>query len=335
MKKILPFLLVALIFSACTQDNIEPIQTDESQEIQSSRLKALEDGSFCSGFYDLVVVESEVTTFPGSQIEVWNDGINLFVTLTAPTDWYLYASAIYVGGEEFMPVYPGSDPGYYLRINGIAQHNLEVFLWYTSSYTYVLPLPEDECFAISAFVKFYQEVEEGDPYGVKGNYTYTQALVYCDEECETPCYGEETAWSDGTTFTTLTGTKRWGWYSEYTIGQANEYTIYAGQTNDIGTLYVSDDGDILTVTYQTDGGAVMGLAHLYVGNVVELQYSPEKYMNKKGTPVPGQFPYTDSSDPYTDTFTFSIPFSDIDFGDDDTNLIIAAHAEAYLPTDCE
>lgn len=92
-------------------------------------------------------------------------------------------------------------------------------------------------------------------------------------------------------------------------------------------MNVSDDGVNLTVEYQTEGGVVMGLAHLYVGTEVDFL----NYVNKKGTPVPGHFPYTMDSDPYTDNFTFTIPLSEV--LTDNGTVIIAAHAESYLP--CE
>ena len=64
MKKILPFLLVALIFSACTKDLEQITQNEETKEVlQSSRLKTTGNDSFYSGFYNLEVVYPKVSSF--------------------------------------------------------------------------------------------------------------------------------------------------------------------------------------------------------------------------------------------------------------------------------
>lgn len=331
MRKILPFFMIVLMFSACTKDSFQPVDNNiPVEEKEISKFKTYEEpGPICGEeiIFDLTGEQA----FNGGNVIVTNDEVNLYVTFQANPDWYLIKTGLYVGPESGIPA-TGGDP--------------ELLTYHSSSRTgetsvsYTIPLANlGVCFAIAAAVKVVQFDANGR--WINRTYAYITDIPfgdniweaygeYCIQECEQPCYGEETAWSFGTTFTSLTGTKRWGWYSVYTVGTASEYTIFAGQHNDIGTLYVSDDGTTLTVSYQTDGGAVMGLAHLYVGNETEFE---DDYMNKKGTPVPGHFPYTQSSDPYVNNFTFNIPLSEINF--DGQNLIIAAHAESYLPGECE
>ena len=43
-----------------------------------------------------------------------------------------------------------------------------------------------------------------------------------------------------------------------------EYTLWAGKTNDAGTVTVTNDDDNLYVTYNTNGTADLGEVHVYV-----------------------------------------------------------------------
>jgi len=326
MRIILPLFIIAAIFFSCDTENYQiPPKTDSDAVTQKSLKtgETTETPEFCNP--DVIYNFSTEVGLAGAELTVNDDGINLYVTFQAETDWYLIKTGLYVGDQAGIPDTEG-DP--------------ELLTYHSTSRTgetsvsYVIPIADlPECFVLAAGVKVVQYNDAGEwinktfgyvtdvPYGANLWEAYGE---YCKQECEEPCYGEETAWSFGTTFESLTGTKRWGWYSVYTLGQSNSYTIFAGQHHDIGDLNVSDDGINLTIEYQTEGGVVMGLAHLYVGTEDDFL----NYTNKKGTPIPGHFPYTESSDPYTDNFTFTIPLSEI--LTENGTVIIAAHAESYL-----
>ena len=84
---------------------------------------------------------------------------------------------------------------------------------------------------------------------------------------------------------------------------AEDVTLLAGQTIEVGTLKVEVVGDNLEVTYEiTDPGWELLETHLYVGYT-----NPEEL-----TSAPGQFPYSEEHDSAVFTVTYTISISEID-----------------------
>ncbi len=92
--------------------------------------------------------------------------------------------------------------------------------------------------------------------------------------------------------------------------------LLAGQFMDAGTISVSNDNEFIYVTYTTANGYLLTETHLYVGNCSAVP------VNKKGNPVPGQFPYKDTQN-YTTSFTYKVPIASMGLGQCGC---IAAHA---------
>ena len=92
--------------------------------------------------------------------------------------------------------------------------------------------------------------------------------------------------------------------------------LLAGQFMDAGTISVSNDNEFIYVTYTTANGYLLTETHLYVGNCSAVP------VNKKGNPVPGQFPYKDQQN-YTTSFTYKVPIASMGLGQCGC---IAAHA---------
>ena len=93
------------------------------------------------------------------------------------------------------------------------------------------------------------------------------------------------------------------------------FDLFAGQTILVGQLMVTNDDENLYVTYLAEEGQLFMETHLYVGALEGLP------VNKKGTPVPGQFPYKSSDELGVSEVTFTIPLADLA-----DCYIIAAHA---------
>lgn len=110
-------------------------------------------------------------------------------------------------------------------------------------------------------------------------------------------------------------------------GTAN-FTLWAGQTNNAGTLTVSNTSTTLFVTYTTPYS--FGTLHLWVGT--DMALLP---VNSQGVPVPGRFPYQYDTSGGT-TYTFEIPLASIPslVGTDgkvcDKNVFVVAHAEVSM-----
>jgi hypothetical protein len=108
------------------------------------------------------------------------------------------------------------------------------------------------------------------------------------------------------------------------------WTLWAGQTINVGTLTVENDTTNIYVTYTlTYPNASFGTLHLWVGN--DLDNVPQ---NNQGIPVPGQFPYKTPTPDGTTTYTFVVPLKDLKIQDITKacplKLYVVAHAEVII-----
>jgi hypothetical protein len=97
---------------------------------------------------------------------------------------------------------------------------------------------------------------------------------------------------------------------------ATTVSLIAGQHIDAGTITVSNDENFIYVTYKSTNDYFIKETHLYVGNCEAVP------VNKKGNPVPGQFPYTNNHD-YATSYMYAVPIAAIGMGNCGC---IAAHA---------
>jgi hypothetical protein len=103
----------------------------------------------------------------------------------------------------------------------------------------------------------------------------------------------------------------------------HEFTLYAGQHIDIGTVRVAVNGDQLKVTYDTTDGWELTAMHLWVGD--DMATMPQ---TNKGNPKVGHFPYTHFSEGMT-SYSHYIPLADIGFAcpSADAGFYMAAQAD--------
>jgi hypothetical protein len=93
--------------------------------------------------------------------------------------------------------------------------------------------------------------------------------------------------------------------------------LIAGQHMDAGDVFVWNDGENLYVKFLADDGWLISETHLHVAT------SSSDIPQKNGNPIPGKFEYNKEHDPWVSTYTYIIPLSEWDGGQD---LYIAAHA---------
>jgi len=107
-----------------------------------------------------------------------------------------------------------------------------------------------------------------------------------------------------------------------TPGVPEVFTLYAGQTIDVGTVKVWNDGVNLYVKYETNSGWKMTETHLAV--VTDVADFPT---NKPGNPMVGHFPYGEENI-FTDTWeeTIELEKLGVSWTTWDHPLYIAAHA---------
>lgn len=104
------------------------------------------------------------------------------------------------------------------------------------------------------------------------------------------------------------------------------YTLYAGQTTNVGTLDVTNDGTNLYVTFSLIDGWLASEMQLWCGS--DVSNVP---VSGGGAPIPGQFPYKAAFDEGTDSYTFTIPLADLNLDMNSmcgVNMYIFAHASA-------
>ena len=104
---------------------------------------------------------------------------------------------------------------------------------------------------------------------------------------------------------------------------ADEVILYAGQTIDVGTVKVEEDGSgNYNITYNiTNPDYCLTQTHLSV-----VEYRNDFPMTKKGNPIPGQFEYSESHDCVT-SYTYNVPI--------EGRTYIAAHAVVNCISDVE
>jgi hypothetical protein len=118
--------------------------------------------------------------------------------------------------------------------------------------------------------------------------------------------------------------------------EADEFTLWAGQDIEAGTVTLSADGDILYVKFQTAGDWLLKETHVHVGTSIDDiptagngqgggQGNGQGQGNSGGdkAPVPGQFEYSTEHNPLRDSFTYEIALEeDWEF----ETLVVATHA---------
>jgi len=108
----------------------------------------------------------------------------------------------------------------------------------------------------------------------------------------------------------------------HTCDAPAQYPLYAGQNILVGYVYVCNEGNVMTVTYDTSSsGWPISEIHLAYGA------NADAIPQKNGNPIPGQFPIKESFDPWVTTASYDIDYGAA-VGDD---VIIAAHAVVWDP----
>lgn len=226
-------------------------------------------------------------------ITVQNDADSVYVTFTTSGGWVLGKTHLYVGELADMPATPNGNP----QIGNFPyQHTFDP---YVTSDTYAIALSDlPECFIVAAHAETHL---------LDGNGDVIQS---------------ETSWGQGTQFNE---SGSWAMYSSYCVQECDpcvfttqSYELYGGQTILVGNLLVTNDQDSLTITYQTTGDWYIGKIHVYVGAYSGMP------VNGQNTPIPGQFPYSETYNPYTQTATIRVALTDLP-----PCYVIAAHAEVH------
>lgn len=100
--------------------------------------------------------------------------------------------------------------------------------------------------------------------------------------------------------------------------------LIAGQHHEIGTVTIDVEGDILTVTYTTDGNWVLNATHLHITNCEEDGFP----LTSANNPKIGHFEYASEHEDGTTQVTYTVNIGEIT-----GELCFAAHAEVDGPSE--
>ncbi|WP_248724520.1 hypothetical protein [Seonamhaeicola sp. ML3] len=100
--------------------------------------------------------------------------------------------------------------------------------------------------------------------------------------------------------------------------------LIAGQHYEIGTVTIDVEGDILTVTYTTDGDWVLNATHLHITNCEEDDFP----LTGANNPKIGHFEYASEHEDGTTQVIYTVNIGEIT-----GELCFAAHAEVDGPSE--
>ncbi len=230
-------------------------------------------------------------------ITVQNTEDSLYVTFSTDNGWVMGKTHLYVGALEDMPATSGGNP----QIGNFPyQHTINP---YATSDQYAIALSDlPECFIVAAHAEVHLLGDNGE------------------------VIDSQTGWGQGTQ---MNQSGSWAMYSSYCVQECSpcefvteSFDLFAGQTIDVGELLVTNDDENLYITYQATGDWFIGKVHVYVGSVEGMP------VNNSNVPIPGQFPYHQTYDPYTQTATVTVPLAGLP-----ECYVIAAHAEMHKVVD--
>ena len=273
------------------------VQSCKKQTVQPS--SNLADGSQNTTNVITPCGEPVVTSLMAGQnidagaITVQNTEDSLFVTFSTDGGWVLGKTHLYVGLLEDMPSTSGGNP----QIGNFPyQHTINP---YTTSDQYAIALSDlPNCFIVATHAEVHLLGSNGE------------------------VVDSQTGWGQGNQ---MNESGSWAMYSSYCVQECSpcefvteSFDLFAGQTIDVGDLLVTNDEENLYITYQATGDWFVGKVHVYVGAIDGLP------VNGANVPIPGQFPYSEAYNPYTQTATVTVPLTGLP-----TCYVIAAHAEMH------
>lgn len=302
---------------------------DDGTATASGRESALNlGGEACPSLSAVVKVSGAAVGF----VDVYNDAINLYVTLFSQTNCSLIGQqSVWVGTNPAnAPASPANYPLQKLLGNGVAQHRFVVPLASLG-----VSATDPSCARTPPTVYVLGQVATSCGTGPIANYDGSAASrqLCCFVAPPPPVVlsGCETAFAKGThvfvtdpkanpdPLPTLGLTRnRWGWAIHLSGTGSFTYDIHAGAGLNkvsagkrVGTLTVVYNGSSASVTYAMAPGAAMSEAHLYAGDAAPTTIAPGQYGNTASFTTPAA------------SHTFNVPVSDTN---GDGKIWLIAHA---------
>ena len=297
LKTITAIILLSVVVVSCEKDNFNNFENKNFSQavVQTNNNNALDidksNANLPSPCGEIKTVNFMAGQFTNiGTISIQNTEDKLYVTFNTLNNWKFGQIHLFVGSKNKIPLNKKGSPQI-----GLFPYTMN-FANFSNNYTFEFNLSDlDNCFIIAA----HAEVSLFDNNG--------QVIQ------------SETAWGAGTRFV---NSGSWATYYEYCKQECNNcryetisYDMLGGQTILVGTLQVTNDQDNLYISYNTNNNWFINQVHLYVGDIQGLP------INQSNTPIPGQFPYTQTFNTQTNSYTFTIPLNNLN-----RCYIIAAHA---------
>lgn len=344
---ILLLICLTTLFFSLSCSKVDPLATEPSTEILATSSFTSED-FFCGNHVVVELVAGKHIL--GGNVVIGNDEDSLYVIYSAADGWSINEIHVYAGDPYSVPT---NQPG--TPIPGQFTHVIE-FDDPVMNYVVSFSLTDfsSECIGVFA----HASITNGSSNETAWSNNVGTNFVEGDAS---------TAWSNGTSFGNLTGTNRWGGYTEYCIQECVDNPVdpepdcYSEETawsfgesfedltgtsrwgwysiHDLGEseeymIYAGQHIECGILSISDDGTDLFVTVQMtnnayanYWHLFIGDETGLEDLCNNSGAPKIGQFPIH-IDQPDSYSFSYSIPLSNIEFTD---HVVVAAHFEAMVP----
>lgn len=333
------YLFVSSLFMSCEKEEINPdLEKDPELTLATA------ETSPCGDPVTVELIAGKLML--SGTLTISNDASNMYVTYSSDSDWEINEVHLYVGDPMDVPLNPAGTP-----VPGLFPYS-QSFSPAVSSYTFEIPLSElvVDCPAIFAHASV------SGPSGTETAWSNNVGTSFVAGDAST-------GWTNGTSFNDLTGTKRWGGYTEYCIQTCEDEEEPDCYNEETAWSYGTSFGDITGTnrwgwvslyeagteqSYMIYAGQTIPVGAVEVSQdasnlVLEINFNESAYFEKihlyagneagfmsvtnaSGTPIPGHFPYSYDCAGCT-SYTLYVPNSALEYDD---IIWIALHFESFV-----
>ncbi|MBE9510228.1 MAG: hypothetical protein IMY71_05055 [Bacteroidetes bacterium] len=248
-------ILIALIvsaFTSCTKEEAPNFPKNESSTLKCATVDNEVECDLIAGQYINV-----------GTVLYSDDGVNLEVQYVTSDGWSLSELHLYVGPEEGIPTNKKGNP-----VIGHFPYSEESLPDVTTSYTFTVPLGDDECYAVAAHAVVYDVHGNVETAWAKCEY---KPIITLKTWLKDPdgSSGHSTFWavSSGEPISTSDWCSIMG-TNVYVKG--DKYSLVSNCYSNPGSITVTDDGSNLKVTVKANDDLLLYRTYLFVGTKEQL-----------------------------------------------------------------
>jgi hypothetical protein len=255
-------------------------------------------------------------------VEISNDGVNLYVTYHAAEGWSFTDLHLYVGDISLMPHNKSMNPTI-----GHFPYKVEGLPYPTVYYTFTIPLATlPKCFEVVAHAVVRNGKQSETAYLLEKLFTTAFGIghwggyaSYCKGDCELKCESKK-AWVDGVQRAEIPFK---GYYNAYTTADtavvANIIDFSSRKPGaTIGTVTYTDDGVNMIVNVSMLSGYYLSMYLAYLGS--NEGFAP--YISTIGGVITANLPINGTLSYGISNYTYTVPLSSLTKNEDGSIMIV-------------